>query len=143
MMHRLQMYMADFGENIEKEGDATKNYQALKTRITEDMAFAHDRLESQRKYDENPNPPMNDDGERLDCPPMTEEEVAETKQFLVEAQELVDDLNELIGDELSHTVKLVAIMVKYGCVSVAQDGLAQSLLTIAKPQEGDDGNGSN
>ena len=142
-MHKLQMYMSDIGENMEKEGDATKNYQSLKTRVLDDMHFAHERLERQREYDENPNPPMDEMGERIDMPPMTDKEIAETKQFLVEAQELVDMLDEIIGDELSHNMKLTAAMVKYGCVSVAQDGLAQSLLVIAKPQEDDDGNGSN
>lgn len=146
MMHKLQMYMSDIGEDMEKEGDATKNYQSLKTRVLDDMHFAHERLERQREYDENSNPPMDEMGERIDMPPMTDKEIAETKQFLVEAQELVDMLDHIIGEELNHTVLLVGKMVKYGCVRPGQENLANAIQEICmtvKPQEGDDGNGSN
>ena len=55
-------------------------------------------------------------------------------------------LDEIIGDEMNHTMKLLGKMAKYGCVRPGQDGLAnavQEFCMLVKPQEGDDGNGSN
>lgn len=135
-MSRMQIYMSEIAENIEKEGDAAKEYQALKTRIIDDVHFAKGRLQEQELYDQNPEPPVDENGERVDIPPMTQEEIEKTKKFLSDAMELLETIDEIISDEMNHSLKLLGKMTKFGNVHSSEDGLANAIQEICKPKDG-------
>lgn len=130
MHNKLQQYMSELAANMEKEGDAIKEYESFVTRLQDDIHWCECRL--------------NDEGDdEMMREPLTEEDEAHLKKTIEDSKKIMKDIQEIIGDELNHTVILAGLIVKYGKVPPADDGLAGAVMNITNEGKEDDDNDAN
>lgn len=113
-MSKIQIMLSDVALNLEKEGDATKEYEALKTRLKEEIHFTKMRME-----DSGPEP-------------VPEEEKEKCEHYIEQLKYCVEKIDEIISDELNHAVILIGMLSKLGKVMPNSDGLAEAINEIVE-----------
>jgi len=132
-MNKMLRYTPYLAKDLKNEGDGLEGYQSLLSILAEEIKYCKQDLE----FDEE----RRNDNERWpEYEGMTDDEKSEKREFLEEAQELYDDISEIVQDELNHSAKLTARLAKWSKIRPAQDGMSENIKLLVGEEKPNDDN---